>query len=100
MTFSSSARCAVALSENTARAAGIRSAQKSPVTFRLTMSKSDPTQSELHSELARRLEPARLRLNEPLGQYTTFRIGGPADFFYEAASADDLANAVTAAREL
>lgn len=64
------------------------------------MSKSHPEQSELHAQLAGRLEAARLRVNEPLGQYTTFRIGGPADFFYEASSADDLANAVTAAREL
>ena len=63
------------------------------------MSKSDPKQSELRSGLARHLDGSRLRLNEPLGQYTTFRIGGPADFFYEALSADDLANAVTAARE-
>lgn len=64
------------------------------------MSKPYLKQSELNTELARRLETARLRVDEPLGQYTTFRIGGPADFFYEAASAEDLANAVTAAREL
>jgi UDP-N-acetylmuramate dehydrogenase len=41
---------------------------------------------------------AGLREREPLAPYTTFRIGGPADLFYEAASADDLAHAVTAAR--
>jgi UDP-N-acetylmuramate dehydrogenase len=64
------------------------------------MSKSEPEQSELRGELGRRLDSARLRVNEPLGQYTTFRIGGPADYFYETSSADDLANAVTAAREL
>lgn len=63
------------------------------------MSNSDPKQSELRVELARRLDNNRFRLNEPLGQYTTFRIGGPADFFYEAGSADDLATAVTSARE-
>lgn len=34
-----------------------------------------------------------------LGPYTTFKIGGPADFFYEARNADELANAVTAARK-
>jgi UDP-N-acetylmuramate dehydrogenase len=38
--------------------------------------------------------------SEPLAPYTTFRIGGPADLFYEASSADDLVNAIRAAREL
>lgn len=45
-----------------------------------------------------RLDPARLRSGEPLAPYTTFRIGGPADLLYDATSADDLANAVLAAR--
>ena len=49
--------------------------------------------------LARRLEPSRLRRGEPIAPYTTFRIGGPADLMYDATSADDLANAVLAARE-
>ena len=55
---------------------------------------------ESHRELSRRLDPSHLVRDEPLAQYTTFRIGGPADLFYSAASADDLAAAVTAAREL
>ena len=44
------------------------------------------------------LDASRLRAHAPLAPYTTFRIGGPADWLYEAASADDLAAAVTAAR--
>ncbi len=48
--------------------------------------------------LAARLDPRRLKRGEPLAPYTTFRIGGPADLFYDATSADDLANAVLAAR--
>jgi UDP-N-acetylmuramate dehydrogenase len=40
----------------------------------------------------------RLRANVPLAPFTTFKIGGPADVLYDATSADDLANAVTAAR--
>jgi UDP-N-acetylmuramate dehydrogenase len=52
-----------------------------------------------HDALAVRLDPGRLRRDEPLAPYTTFRIGGPADLFYDADSADDLANAVLAARE-
>jgi len=50
--------------------------------------------------LALRLDPTRLERAEPLAPYTTFKIGGPADLFYEATSADDLAQAVCAAREL
>jgi UDP-N-acetylmuramate dehydrogenase len=55
---------------------------------------ADPTR-----QLADRIDAARLKRNEPLAPYTTFRIGGPADLFYDATSADDLANAITAARE-
>src|SRR5579859_1370575 len=51
-------------------------------------------------QLATSLDPARVRRDEPLAAYTTFRIGGPADVFYEAMSADDLAKAVLAARQL
>ena len=50
--------------------------------------------------LASRLDPRHLRQNEPIGPYTTFRIGGPADLFFEATTADSLANAVLAARDL
>ena len=51
---------------------------------------------------SRRLDPrlSALRRNEPIGPYTTFRIGGPADLFFEATTADSLANAVLAARDL
>jgi len=52
-----------------------------------------------YATLGHLLDPSRLKQNEPLGPYTTFRIGGPADLFYDATSADDLANAVIAARE-
>lgn len=51
-------------------------------------------------ELADRLDARRVKRDEPLASYTTFKIGGPADLFYDATSADELAQAVTAAREL
>ena len=51
------------------------------------------------SRLGGRIDITRLKRDEPLAPYTTFRIGGPADFFYDATSADDLANVVIAARE-
>jgi UDP-N-acetylmuramate dehydrogenase len=44
------------------------------------------------------LGDAYVRRGEPLAQYTTFKIGGPADLFFEATSAETLANAVIAAR--
>ena len=50
------------------------------------------------ADLSDQLDPTRLKRNEPLAPYTTFKIGGPADLFYDAMSANDLANAVTAAR--
>jgi UDP-N-acetylmuramate dehydrogenase len=40
----------------------------------------------------------RLQTEVTLAPYTTFKIGGPADFFYEAQSADELARAVSVAR--
>jgi UDP-N-acetylmuramate dehydrogenase len=51
-------------------------------------------------QLAANLDARHLRHDEPIGPYTTFRIGGPADLFFEATSADSLANAVLAARNL
>lgn len=51
----------------------------------------------------RRLEEALgagLKKNEVLAPYTTFRIGGPADFFYAAKTPTDLCNAILAAEEV
>ena len=44
------------------------------------------------------LDRSRLERDVPLAPHTTFRIGGPADHFYTATSADDLAAAILAAR--
>jgi UDP-N-acetylmuramate dehydrogenase len=55
--------------------------------------------SKTLERLAARLEVTHVRRNEPLGPYTTFRIGGPADLYFEATSANALANAVLAARD-
>lgn len=41
-----------------------------------------------------------MRLDEPLGPHTTFRIGGPADALVGTATSDELATAVLTAREL
>jgi UDP-N-acetylmuramate dehydrogenase len=50
--------------------------------------------------LRTRLGDDRLRQDVPLAPFTTFQIGGPADWFFEARTADELATAVHAARML
>ena len=52
-----------------------------------------------YEALRRALGPDRVRTGEVLAPYTTFKIGGPADLFYEPATADELAAALLAARE-
>src|SRR5690606_469512 len=41
----------------------------------------------------------RIREQEVLAPYTTFKIGGPADYYFEAATADELEHALRIARE-
>jgi len=53
--------------------------------------------SATYAPLIDRLNPSHLQYDEPIGPYTTFKIGGPADLFYTATSAEDLADAVSAA---
>lgn len=48
----------------------------------------------------RALGKGRVSRDVQLAPYTTFKIGGPADLFYEARSADELAKAVMLARSL
>lgn len=42
----------------------------------------------------------RLKENEPLAPFTTFKIGGPADLFYSATTQEELVSLVTEARKL
>ena len=63
------------------------------------MSDSGKARSNSYGQLIARLDNERLKHDEPLAQYTTFKIGGPADLFYDATSKEDLAGAVSAARE-
>src|SRR5262245_60000603 len=49
--------------------------------------------------MVQKLGESRVGRHVALPPHTTFKIGGPADYFYEARSADELAAAVTAARE-
>jgi UDP-N-acetylmuramate dehydrogenase len=61
-------------------------------------SKADPIAPAALASVAMALAGPRLKLNEPLAPYTTFKIGGPADLLYEAESGDDLATAILTAR--
>ncbi len=63
-----------------------------------TFTRSSPVEAAALAECAARLDPSRLARGVALAPYTTFRIGGPADLFYRAHDADDLARAVLAAR--
>jgi UDP-N-acetylmuramate dehydrogenase len=59
-----------------------------------------PPSPETLAALDARLGAGRVRRRVPLAKYTSFRIGGPADALYTARTADELAAAVVAAREL
>lgn len=50
--------------------------------------------------LIRELGELRVKKDEPMKNHTTFRIGGPADLFYEAFEEKELVNAIMLARQL
>jgi UDP-N-acetylmuramate dehydrogenase len=51
-------------------------------------------------EIERRLGPERVEHNVRLAPFTTFKIGGPADHFFRARTPQELATAISSAREL
>src|SRR6478609_5235532 len=58
---------------------------------------------DLTTLLAPHLDPAlaeSLRRVEPLASHTTLRVGGPADLFFAARTADELADVVAAAQHV
>jgi len=58
------------------------------------------TASPSASAFERSLGVGRIGRDVPLAPFTTFKIGGPADHFFEARSADELVKSVMLAREL
>ena len=63
---------------------------------------SEPTRAIEPSGVAalrRTFGAERVREQEVLAPYTTFRVGGPADFFFEARSADELSDAIRLCRQ-
>jgi UDP-N-acetylmuramate dehydrogenase len=64
------------------------------------MQRGGGTAAEQLEALRGRIDAARIERDVPLAPYTTFRIGGTADLLYRARTPDELADAVTAARDL
>ena len=54
---------------------------------------------ELNTALAQIFASDDLLINEPMGKHTTFRCGGPAQFFVRASSASDITAAINAAEK-
>ena len=52
-----------------------------------------------HYKMLSQAFPGKIRLNEPLGKYTTLKIGGPADLFFEAQSKQELIDVLVFARK-
>lgn len=52
------------------------------------------------SLLEEKLEKGRFKTNEPMSLHTTFRIGGPSDFYFEANSNKELTEAVKTAQKI
>lgn len=57
-------------------------------------------QQDLLQEILNQLGHNRVSVSEPLARHTTYRIGGPADCFYEARTVRELTRAVRLARSL
>jgi UDP-N-acetylmuramate dehydrogenase len=57
------------------------------------------TSKNSDAALEKALGSGRVSRQVALAPYTTFKIGGPADLFFEARDADELAKAVTTARD-
>jgi len=59
-----------------------------------------PLSEALHRLMQAVPVPSHLRLNEPLKNYTTLRVGGPADLFYRVTDIEEFAQVVITAHQL
>jgi UDP-N-acetylmuramate dehydrogenase len=57
------------------------------------------TGDAFHRELCRTFGEARIRRDAPLARFTTFRVGGPADWLVELRGAEEIRRAVALARD-
>ena len=71
--------------------------------FSSSSSAAQPKQKDPHKEnwefLKANLGEGRVKENESMSNHTTFRIGGPAEFYFEAESIDDFIKAITVCRQ-
>src|SRR6186713_521730 len=51
-----------------------------------------------HNEMAARFGSERIGTEVPLAPYTTFKVGGPAEWFFEARAASEIVDALRLAR--
>jgi len=58
------------------------------------------TNKRNYSKIIEQLGKVRVRENEPMAKQTTFKIGGPADLFYEARTERELIKAIRLIREM
>ncbi len=56
--------------------------------------------NEIFQKLEEKLGRGRVKMNEPLSLHTSFKIGGPAQFYFEANSSEEVSGAVGAAQNL
>ncbi|TSC53995.1 MAG: UDP-N-acetylmuramate dehydrogenase, partial [Microgenomates group bacterium LiPW_16] len=54
----------------------------------------------IKEKLEEKLGQGRIKIDEPLAPHTTFKIGGPADFYFEANSPQELVRAAKTAESL
>ncbi|HUP40067.1 MAG TPA: FAD-binding protein, partial [Vicinamibacterales bacterium] len=52
-----------------------------------------------HEQMLARFSAERMRAEEPLARYTTFKVGGPAEWFLEARTSDEIVDALRVAHE-
>jgi UDP-N-acetylmuramate dehydrogenase len=54
----------------------------------------------IFNQLEEKLGKGRIKQNLILAPYTTFKIGGPAEYYFQALTEDDIVNAIKVAHEL
>jgi UDP-N-acetylmuramate dehydrogenase len=55
--------------------------------------------ADLQARLSSAFGAARVQVNVPLGPFTTFKVGGPADLLFEPRSSDEIVSALTLAQD-
>jgi UDP-N-acetylmuramate dehydrogenase len=55
--------------------------------------------ADLRARLSSAFGAVRVQVNVPLGPFTTFKVGGPADVLFEPRSSDEILGALTMARD-